>query len=112
MMGKFIITKRKNGEYQFNLKAGNGQTILSSEGYATKAGCKSGITSVKTNSPFDSRYDKRISSNSQYYFNLKAGNGEIIGTSEMYTTSNARDNGIESVKSNAPDAETVDETGE
>lgn len=111
-MGKFIITKRKNGEYQFNLKAGNGQTILSSEGYVTKAGCKNGITSVKTNSPFDSRYDKKISSNSQYYFNLKAGNGEIIGISETYTNSNARDNGIESVKSNAPDAEIVDETGE
>lgn len=112
IMGKFIITKRKNGEYQFNLKAGNGQTILSSEGYATKAGCKNGITSVKTNAPIDSCYDKRISSNSQYYFNLKAGNSEIIGTSEMYTTSTARDNGIESVKSNAPDAEIVDETGE
>lgn len=109
-MGKFIITKRKNGEYQFNLKAGNGQTILSSESYATKAGCKIGITSVKTNCSSDSRYDKRTSSNNQYYFNLKAGNGEIIGTSEMYTTSTARDNGIESVKSNAPDAETVDET--
>lgn len=111
-MGKFIITKRKNGEYQFNLEVGNGQTILSSEGYATKAGCKNGIASVKTNAPIDSRYDKRNSSNSQYYFNLKAGNGEIIGTSEMYTTSTARDNGIESVKSNAPDAEIVDETGE
>lgn len=111
-MGKFIITKRKNGEYQFNLKAGNGQTILSSEGYATKAGCKNAITSVKTNALLDSRYDKKISSNSQYYFNLKAGNGEIIGTSEMYTTSSARDNGIESVKSNAPNAETVDETRE
>lgn len=101
-MGKFIIAKRRNGEYQFNLNAGNGQTILSSEGYATKAGCKNGISSVKTNAPFDSRYDKRISLSSQYYFNLKAGNGEIIGTSEMYTTPTARDRGIESVKSKLP----------
>lgn len=109
-MGKFIITKRKNNDYQFNLKAGNGQVILTSQGYATKSGCKNGIESVKTNSPFDSRYNRRTSSNSQYYFNLKAGNGEIIGTSEMYTTSTARDNGIESVKSNAPEAEIIDET--
>lgn len=112
IMGKFIITKRKNGDYQFNLKAGNGQVILTSQGYSTKSGCKNGIESVKTNSPFDSRYDKRIAVNSQYYFNLKAGNGEIIGTSEMYTTAAARDNGIESVKNNAPNAEIVDETGE
>ncbi|KFE98361.1 hypothetical protein IX39_13020 [Chryseobacterium formosense] len=109
-MGKFIITKRKNNDYQFNLKAGNGQVILTSQGYATKSGCKNGIESVKTNSPFDSRYERMTSSNSQYYFNLKAGNGEIIGTSEMYTTSTARDNGIESVKSNAPEAEIIDET--
>lgn len=112
IMGKFIISKRKNGQYQFNLKAGNGQTILSSEGYTTKTACKNGITSVKTNAPFDSRYDKRIAVNGQYYFNLKAGNGEIIGTSEMYTTTAARDNVIESVKNNAPNAEIVDETGE
>lgn len=110
IMGKFIITQRKNSDYQFNLKAGNGQIILTSQGYATKSGCKNGIDSVKTNSPFDNRYDRKESSNSQYYFNLKAGNGEIIGTSEMYTTTNARDNGIESVKINAPTAEIVDET--
>lgn len=70
-MGKFIITKRKNNDYQFNLKAGNGQVILTSQGYATKSGCKNGIESVKTNSPFDSRYERMTSSNSQYYFNLK-----------------------------------------
>lgn len=111
-MGKFIITKRKNGEYQFNLKAGNGQTILSSEGYTTKAGCKNGIESVKENAPLDSRYERLTSKNSQYYFNLKSSNGKIIGTSEMYTTSYARENGIESVKENAPNAEIIDETGE
>lgn len=109
-MGKFIISKRKNDEYQFNLKAGNGQVILVSEGYAAKSGCKNGIESVKTNAPLDSRYDRKISKNDQYYFNLKAGNGEIIGTSEMYTTIYARENGIESVKTNAPKAEVVDET--
>ena len=48
-MGKYVISKRKNGEFQFNLKASNGQVILSSEGYSTKANCKNGIESVQTN---------------------------------------------------------------
>ncbi|WP_199120465.1 YegP family protein [Pedobacter sp. ASV28] len=109
-MGKFIITKRKNGEYQFNLKAINGQIILTSEGYVAKASCQKGIESVKTNSILDSRYDRKISKNSQYYFNLKAGNGEIIGTSEMYTSIYNREAGITAVKNNAPDAAIIDET--
>lgn len=109
-MGKFIITKRKNNEYQFNLKAGNGQTILMSEGYTAKANCKNGIDSVKTNAPLDARYERKMAKNGQYYFNLKAANGEIIGTSEMYTSTNARDHGIISVMENAPNATLVDET--
>lgn len=109
-MGKFVITKRANGEFQFNLKAGNGQTILSSEGYSTKAASLNGIESVKTNSQDDSKYDKKESSNGKPYFNLKASNGQIIGSSEMYESTSARDNGIESVKTNAPSATTDDQT--
>lgn len=109
-MGKFVITKRANGEFQFNLKAGNGQTILTSEGYSTKAACTNGIESVKTNSQDDSKFDKKESSNGKPYFNLKASNGQIIGASEMYESTSARDNGIESVKSNAPDAAVDDQT--
>ena len=108
-MGKFVITKRANGEFQFNFKAGNGQTILTSEGYSTKAACSNGIESVKTNSKDDSRYDKKESSNGKFYFTLKALNGQIIGSSEMYESASGRDNGIESVKTNAPDAETDDQ---
>jgi len=108
-MGKFVITKRANGEFQFNLKAGNGQTILTSEGYSTKAACSNGIESVKTNSQDDSKYDKKESSNGKFYFILKASNGQIIGSSEMYESASGRDNGIESVKTNAPDAETDDQ---
>ena len=108
-MGKFVITKRANGEFQFNLKAGNGQTILTSEGYSTKAACSNGIESVKTNSQDDSKYDKKESSNGKFYFTLKASNGQIIGSSEMYESASGRDNGIESVKTNAPDAETDDQ---
>lgn len=109
-MGKFVITQRKNGEFQFNLKAGNGQTILTSEGYSSKSACTNGIESVKTNSQDDSRYDKKESTSGKPYFNLKAGNGQIIGASEMYESTGARDKGIESVKSNAPEATTDDQT--
>ena len=101
-MGKFEITTRKNGEFQFNLKAGNGQVILTSEGYSSKSGCTNGIESVKKNSQDDGKYEKKTSSNGKPYFNLKATNGQIIGNSEMYESVASRDNGIESVKKNAP----------
>lgn len=109
-MGKFVITKRKNDEFQFNLKASNGQVILSSEGYATKSSCENGIESVKTNSQNDLRFDRKTSTNDKFYFNLKASNGQIIGTSEMYENASGRDNGIESVKTNAPNAEVEDKS--
>ena len=103
-MGKFVITKRTNGEFQFNLKAGNGQTILGSEGYTTKTSCESGIESVKKNSQDDARFERKTSTNGKPYFNLKASNGQVIGGSEMYESETSRDNGISSVKNNAPDA--------
>ncbi|MFT4032398.1 MAG: YegP family protein [Siphonobacter sp.] len=103
-MGKFVIKTRKNGEFQFDLKAGNGQIILTSEGYTTKAACVNGIESVKKNAPDDSKYDRKTSSNGKPYFNLKAGNGQVIGSSEMYESEAGRENGIESVKKNAPEA--------
>ena len=110
MAGKFEISKRKNGEFQFNLKAGNGQVILVSQGYADKAGCKNGIESVKKNSPDDARYERKTSSNDKPFFNLLAANGQVIGSSEMYESTASRENGIASVKANAPDAAVVDET--
>ncbi|GEC71681.1 hypothetical protein SAMN05443543_10161 [Flavobacterium flevense] len=109
-MGKYLVTKRVNGEFQFNLKAGNGQTILASEGYSTKAGCENGIESVRKNAQDDGRFERKESSNGKHYFNLKAGNNQIIGNSEMYESVAARENGIESVKKNAPDAIIEDQT--
>lgn len=108
-MGKFVISQRSNGEFQFVLKAGNAEPILTSEGYTAKASCTNGIESVRTNSQDDSRYDKKTSSNNKFYFNLKAANGQIIGTSQMYESASGRDNGIASVKSNAPGA-TIEDT--
>ena len=108
-MGKFVISQRKNGEYQFNLKATNGQVILASEGYTTLAACKNGIESVKKNSQEDARFERKEAKDGSPYFNLKASNGQIIGKSEMYSSVAPRDNGIESVKKNAPEAEVVEE---
>lgn len=110
-MGKFVISKRKNSEFQFMLKAGNGQTILASEGYSTKAACENGIESVKKNAAEDSNYERKNSSSGKFHFNLKAGNGQVIGSSEMYESAGGMENGIESVKKNAPDA-TVEEEKE
>ena len=109
-MGKFVISTRKNDEFQFNLQAGNGQVILSSEGYTTKAAALNGIESVRTNSQNESKFDKLTSTNGKFYFNLKAGNGQIIGSSQMYESEQTRDNGINSVMSNAPDADMDDQT--
>lgn len=104
-MSKFVITRSSNGEFRFKLKAGNGEPILVSEGYSTKANCLNGIESVKVNAVNDSRYDRRTAKDGSYYFNLKASNGQVIGTSEMYKSESGRDGGIESVKKNAPLAE-------
>lgn len=109
-MSKFIIKRRKDGEFQFNLQAGNGQVILTSEGYSTKAACENGVESVKKNSPDDNRYERKTSSNGKFHFNLKATNGQVIGSSELYESESARDQGIESVKKNAPAATVEDQT--
>ena len=108
-MGKFVISKRVNGEFQFNLKADNGQVILTSEGYTSKAACENGIESVRKNAVSDSQYDLKKSSNNKHYFNLKAVNSQIIGTSEMYEGSTGMETGIESVKKNAPKATVEDQ---
>jgi len=109
-MGKFIISKRTNGEFQFNLKAGNGQVILSSEGYSSKANCINGIASVRKNSQDESKFDSKISTNNKHYFNLKATNGQVIGSSQMYESESSKNNGIRSVRENALEAATDDLT--
>lgn len=109
-MGKFIISQRTNGDFQFNLKAGNGQIILTSQGYSTKPSCENGIGSVKINAQEDAKFERNTVNDGRCYFNLKAGNGQIIGTSQMYESDNGMENGIESVKNNAPHAHIEDET--
>jgi len=103
-MGKFEIYNDKRGEFRFRLKASNGQTILTGEGYKAKAGCTNGIESVRKNSQDDGRFERLVSKGGSPYFNLKASNGQVIGNSEMYTSESAMENGIASVMKNAPGA--------
>lgn len=121
-MGKFVV-KQTNTGIKFDLKAGNGEVIATSEVYGSEAACKNGIASVKKNAPvagiedqtaegfekvkhpkFEVYQDKA----GEYRFRLKATNGEIIATGEGYKAKAGCMNGIESVKKNAPDAEIVE----
>lgn len=111
MAGKFEIKQSANGKFHFNLKAGNGQIILSSEMYESKSACENGIASIQKNAGDAAKYDRRTSSAGDPYFVLKAGNGQEIGRSETYQGGvAAMENGIESVMKNAPDATIVDTT--
>jgi uncharacterized protein YegP (UPF0339 family) len=106
---KFEIFKSdKNDKFYFNLKAKNGQIILSSQGYASKASAKNGIESVRKNSQSDENFERKEAANGKMHFNLIAANKQIIGSSQMYASKSGMENGIESVKTNAPEAEVVD----
>ena len=100
MSGWYEISQAKDDQYRFVLKAGNGEVILTSELYKAKASAQNGIESVQKNSPEDGRYERLEAKNGKPYFNLKAANHQIIGTSQLYSSEAARDNGIESVKKN------------
>ena len=110
MAAKFELYQDKAGEYRFRLKAGNGEIILVGEGYKQKASAENGIDSVRRNAPLDARYERKETSSGKPMFNLKASNGQVIGTSESYSSESARDNGIDSVKRNAPEAALDDQT--
>ncbi len=107
----FEIYQDKAGEYRFRLKAKNGQNILASEGYKQKASCENGIESVRKNSQDDSKYELKEGASGKWHFNLKATNGQVIGTSQSYETESGAKNGIASVKTNAVDAEVKEVEG-
>lgn len=106
---RFNLFSGKGDKYYFNLTAANGQVILSSQGYAEKSGAKNGVASVKKNSGDDSKYDRKESKDGKHYFNLLAANQQIIGTSQTYASKASMENGVESVKSNAPKADIHEE---
>ena len=104
---------KKSGEnYLFNLKAGNGEVILTSQRFPTKQAAADAINWVKTNSPADERYDREIAKDGSPFFRLKTPDDKIVGISEMYGSPSARDNGIASVKKNGPNAVLKDLTAD
>jgi len=105
-----LFQSENNEKFYFNLKAKNGQVIMSSQGYADKSGAKNGIDSCKKNAPDDGKFERKTAKNGKFHFNLKAGNGQIIGSSQMYASEAGMENGIDSVKKNAPSAEVKDLT--
>ena len=122
-MGKFKVRNVASG-IKFDLCAGNGQVIATSEVYNSEASCMKGVESVKTNAPIANFEDQTVEEvvtvvnpkfemytdkKGEFRFRLKARNGEIIAVSEGYKTKSACENGIESVKKNASDAEIVEE---
>ncbi len=108
MSAKFEIKPTKNGQFCFHLKAGNGEIILASETYPHIEAAKNGIESVKKNSQDDALYERKTDKQGAPFFVLKAANHEIVGKSEMYSSSSAMENGIASVKENAPGAPVVE----
>jgi len=122
-MGKFVIKKTNSG-IKFDLKAGNGEVIATSEVYTSEAACKNGVESVAKNAPVAAVEDQTIEGfatekhpkfevyedkGGEFRFRLKATNGQIIAVSEGYKAKASCLNGIESVKKNAVDAEVVEE---
>lgn len=98
MAGWFELSKSGEGRFRFVLKAGNGETILSSELYKSKGSAEAGIASVQANCTTEDRYERKTASNGKSFFNLKAANHQVIGTSQMYASERSRDSGIASVK--------------
>jgi uncharacterized protein len=110
MAGKFQLKKSKNDKFYFSLLAANGQNILQSEMYESKASAQNGIESVRKNAAETARYERLTSSKGEPYFVLKAGNHQVIGQSQMYASEKARDSGIDSCAANAPSAAVDDQT--
>ena len=108
-VGKYVVSKAKNDEVYFNLKATNGQTILTSQMYSSESACFNGIESVRTNCSDDSKFERKLSVNNKPYFVLKAANGQVIGNSEMYESEAGMENGIASVKKNGISTGVIEE---
>jgi uncharacterized protein YegP (UPF0339 family) len=105
----FELSKSSNGQFNFVLKSAD-HVLLRSEQYQSKQSAQNAIASIQANSPHDARYDKKVSSNGKPYFNLKAANHEIIGTSPMFESEQARDDSVALVKANGASTTVKDKT--
>jgi len=110
MNGWFDMSKSSDDQFMFVLKAGNAETILTSERYNSKASAETGIASVQSNCLLDSGYDRLDSRNGKHYFTLKSANHQIIGTSQMYESAQSCEKGIESVRTNGASKTVKDNT--
>ena len=112
MAGSFELKTATSGKFMFNLKAGNGEVILTSQLYEAKTSAENGIESVRKNAVDDARFERKTSQKGEPFFVLNAANGQVIGKSEMYASTAGMENGIASVTKNAPDAKLKDLTAE
>jgi uncharacterized protein YegP (UPF0339 family) len=110
MTGFFELSKSSDGQFRFTLKAEKSETLLSSELYQEKRSAEKGIASVQENCTVEDRYERKVASNGKFFFNLKAANHQVIGTSPLYATADERDAGISSVKSTGQAATVQDKT--
>lgn len=101
MAGWYVLSSSDKG-FSFVLKAASGETLVRSEVYNARASAEKGIASVQKNSPEEARYERKTASDGREYFNLKATNGQVIGTSSMYPSVEARDAAIEATKTDGP----------
>ena len=108
MKGIFEISKGNDGRFMFNLKAANQEVILTSQMYESKQSAQEGVSSVRENAVLSDRYEELVGNDGRPYFVLHAANKQVIGRSEMYSSPEAMRKGIQSVKTNAPDAEIRD----
>ena len=108
MAGKFVVHKGKDGKDYFALKAGNGEVIFTSQGYASRKSCLNGIESVRKNSQTEERFEVRTAKDGRTYFVLKATTGQEVGRSQMYKSDSGCRNGMKSVAKNAADAAVVE----
>ena len=108
MAGKFELKTIANGKFMFNLKAGNGEIILSSQQYKSRRNALKGIESVRKNAAEDAQFETKTAANGEVFFVLKAKNSQVIGKSETYPTEAPLKKGIASVKNNAPEAKLVE----
>jgi uncharacterized protein YegP (UPF0339 family) len=109
MASKFHLKKASNEQFHFNLLAGNGEIILSSEQYKAKQSALEGIESVRKNSQREGAFEIKTAAGGKFHFVLKATNGQVIGTSQLYASEAGAKAGSESVKSNAPGASLQDD---
>ena len=110
MAAKFELKQTKSGKFAFNLKATNGQVILTSQQYKEKASAQNGIESVKKNSQNPDRFATKTTASGKMTFSLTATNGQVIGASQTYESESGCENGIKSVAECAPGAAIDDQT--